>query len=129
MMRSDERGVARAINHVVPEADAELLLVVDQFEELFTLADEQERRSVRGQAWSPPSESRAARLRVVVTIRADFWDRPLAHPALAAKLESAALTVSPLSPDELEQVIVDPVEAQGLRVRAGARRSHHGRCR
>ncbi len=63
---------------------AKLVLVVDQFEEVFTLtADERERElfleSLRVAALDPES-----RLRVVVTLRADFYDRPLDVPAVRA---------------------------------------------
>ena len=60
-----------------------------------------------------------ARLRVVLTIRADFWDRPLRHPGLAARLEKATVTVPPLAADELEAAIVEPVRRQGASYEPG----------
>ena len=39
-MMSDDRGLARAIGRVLPDdSDTELVLIVDQFEELFTHTD------------------------------------------------------------------------------------------
>lgn len=118
VMRSGDRGVGRAIAQAVPDEDAQVVVVIDQFEELFTLAQQEERRDFLDGLISALKESRS-RLRIVLTIRADFWDRPLRHPALAALLESATVTVAPLSPDELEQAIVDPVSAQGMAYEPG----------
>ncbi|MCA9913405.1 MAG: protein kinase, partial [Anaerolineae bacterium] len=44
-LHRDERGLIRAAELVLPDQDTELLLLIDQFEELFTLvADEQDRQ-------------------------------------------------------------------------------------
>ena len=61
-------------------AEAEVMLVVDQFEEVFTLTEDEAERerswSLRVAVADPDS-----RLRVMVTLRADFYDRPLLYPA------------------------------------------------
>ena len=118
VMRSDDRGVARAINQVLPDEDSELLLVIDQFEEIFTHVEESERTRFLDGLLGAVREPRA-RLRVAMTIRADFWDRPLRYPDLAARLETAAVTVSPLTADELEAAIVEPVRRQGATYEPG----------
>ncbi|NNE12282.1 MAG: protein kinase, partial [Ilumatobacter sp.] len=118
LMRDDPRGVARAINQILPDEDSELLLVIDQFEEVFTHASDDERVRFLDGLLAAVREPRA-RLRVVVTIRADFWDRPLRHPGLAARVETAAVTVSPLAADELEAAIVEPVRRQGAQYEPG----------
>ena len=112
LMRGDERGIARAINQILPEEDSELLLVIDQFEELFTHTVDAERTRFLAGLLAAVQEPRT-RLRVVVTIRADFLDGPLRHPLLATRLETATVTVSPLAADELEAAIVEPVRRQG----------------
>ena len=61
---------------VVPDG-GELLLVIDQLEELFTLSPEAERRAFL-EALSHALTLPDSRLRVVATLRADFYDRPLA---------------------------------------------------
>ena len=42
------------------------------------------------------------RLRVIATIRADFWDRPLRYPEMAQVLETSAITITPLAADDPE---------------------------
>ena len=118
IMRSDERGIARAVNQILPDEDSELLVVIDQFEELFTHGDDTERTAFVNGLVAALREPRA-RLRVVLTIRADFWDRPLRHPGLAARLEKATVTVPPLAADELEAAIVEPVHRQGASYEPG----------
>ena len=70
-MRDDVRGIARAVKSVLPEPDAELILVLDQFEELFTFVDDEllRRRFVDG-LLAAVTEPRS-QLRVVLTVRAE----------------------------------------------------------
>ena len=76
---SGSRGLLEVVDLVAP-GEAEVVVVVDQFEEAFTLTtDERERElfleSLRVAAADPES-----RLRVIVTLRADFYDRPFVYP-------------------------------------------------
>jgi DNA-binding SARP family transcriptional activator len=118
MMRGDDRGIARAINQILPDEDSELLLVIDQFEEMFTHTADEERAQFLKGLLAAVCEPRT-RLRIVVTIRADFLDGPLRHPQLATRLETGTETVSPLAADELEAAIVEPVRRQGATYEPG----------
>ena len=59
--------------------DEQLALVIDQFEELWTITDERTRRSFLD---SLVAAIQRVDVRVIVTVRADFWDRPLADPTI-----------------------------------------------
>ncbi|MBA3943700.1 MAG: helix-turn-helix domain-containing protein [Herpetosiphonaceae bacterium] len=69
-LQADERGLLRAVNRVLPGNDnSELLLVIDQFEEIFTLVEDEATRlhflnSLLVAVLAPRS-----RLRVIVTLR------------------------------------------------------------
>jgi hypothetical protein len=107
---------SRAALWVVPGDGGELVLVVDQFEELFTLVEDDEERaaflaSVMAAATEPDN-----RLRVVITLRADFYDRPLATGGLAELVRGATEAVVPLTPGELERAISGPAEQVGVTV-------------
>ena len=84
---------------VLPSDRSELVLVIDQFEEVFTLVDDEDsRRHFLGSLEAAVSDPHS-RLRVVVTLRADFYDRPLRYRGFAdffaARVESlVALTSS-----------------------------------
>ena len=126
--RGGSRGLLEAVDRIAP-ADAELVLVVDQFEELFTLTTDE-----RGAGADPGSVARRdrrseSRLRVIVTLRADFYDRPLMYPRFGELLAARNETVPPLTADELEQAIRRPAEAAGHPPRAGSRRRDDRRRR
>ncbi|WP_432037917.1 hypothetical protein [Streptomyces cucumeris] len=95
------------------EGEGDTWLVVDQFEEVFTLCqDAAERREFIGLLLS--ARDPGSRLRVVVGARADFYARCLEYESLAAVLGEASLPVVPMTPDELREVIVKPAAAEGL---------------
>jgi hypothetical protein len=52
-------------------------------------------------------------LRVVITLRADFTDRPLLYPAFGDLLRRRIEFVLPMSADELNQAITAPAEQVG----------------
>ncbi|MFI9248142.1 hypothetical protein ACIGXF_37555 [Streptomyces sp. NPDC053086] len=106
--------MARHAERLVPaDGDGDTWLVVDQFEELYTLCtDPAERdRFVDGLlAATDP----AGRLRVVIAVRADFLGRCAAHPRLTAALQDETVLVGPMSRDELREAVVKPAQAAGL---------------
>lgn len=112
------RGLLEAAALVAPPG-AEVVLVVDQFEEAFTqTVDDWERElfleSLRVAAADPES-----RVRVIITLRADFYDRPLIYPRFGELLSERTEAVPPLTPDELEQAIRGPAERIGVRPEPG----------
>jgi WD40 repeat protein/class 3 adenylate cyclase len=95
-----------------------LLLVVDQFEEIFALCrDEAERRRfIDALLYSVEAEE--GRIIVVPTIRADFYGRCADYPQLAARM-SDGLLVGPMSEAELRAAIEQPAAVVGLRLEPG----------
>jgi hypothetical protein len=57
-----------------------------------------------------------SRLRVVATLRADFYDRPLTFQGLGAAVQEATVTIPAMSPAELEAAIVEPAARVGRHV-------------
>jgi DNA-binding SARP family transcriptional activator/WD40 repeat protein len=114
-LESGPRGLLEAAQMIVPE-DAQLLLVVDQFEELFTLTENEDERALMLESLRVATADPASNLRVVATLRADFYDRPLRYPRIGPLLGSTTEILSPLTPEELERAIVRPAERSGLRV-------------
>jgi WD40 repeat protein/serine/threonine protein kinase len=114
-LEGDPLGLASAAEEVLPP-DSELFVVIDQFEEVFTLIDDEDVRArflgiVLAAATEPTS-----RVRIVCTLRADFYDRPLAYAGLAELMKSRTVTVTPLVPEELQRAVVGPAEGVGLRI-------------
>jgi WD40 repeat protein len=96
--------------------DAELLLVVDQFEEVFTLCHDAGERDRFIAALLDATHSGESRARVVVGLRADFYPHCTLHARLAATLEDAQVVVGPMSTDELGQAVTQPAARAGLMV-------------
>ena len=118
-LRQDERGLVRAAELALAgDESAELLLVLDQFEELFTLVDDEERR-VRFLALLAATAGSESRVRVVLTLRADFYDRPLRYPGFSELVERGTIAVHPLTGDELRRAVVEPAHRAGLSVEDG----------
>ncbi|MDX8146632.1 hypothetical protein SK854_31275 [Lentzea sp. BCCO 10_0061] len=93
---------------LIRQHDENLVLVVDQFEEVFTLASpEQCDWFVRALMSAP---------HVVIGVRADFYGHVGRYPELAEALEGAQLLVGPLTADELRRAIVEPALRVGATV-------------
>ena len=113
-------------------AGPRLVLIVDQFEEVFTqCTDEQERRTfikalcaaagtaapgitadggpARGQL-----DAREAPAVVVIGIRADFYARSAAYPELAPHLQDDQVLVGPIGQAGLREAIEKPAATAGL---------------
>jgi len=90
---------------------AETLLFIDQFEELFTLASKAD-----AQAFVAMLEAIAhsERVRVVVTMRADFYHRAVEYPQLAELLRGGSFPLAIPKRDALRQMIERPAERAGL---------------
>ena len=94
-----------------------LLLFVDQWEELYTLCpDEQTRRAFAAHLLETAA---AESVKVVLTMRGDFFGRALADRGLSDRLLDAVVTVGPMTRSELAETIVKPAEAVGLAFEAG----------
>ncbi|MEU1012464.1 hypothetical protein [Streptomyces sp. NPDC005890] len=90
-------------------------VVVDQFEEVFTLCQDSVERA-RFIDLLLAARRPASRLRVLVAVRADFYGHCAEHRDLADALHDAHLLVGPMRSEELREVIVKPAIARGLTV-------------
>jgi WD40 repeat protein/DNA-binding SARP family transcriptional activator len=115
----DPRGLVRAATWVLPGDGAELLVVVDQFEEVFTRVEPEAWRVAFLDNLVAAAGDPASRMRVVVTLRADFYDRPLRYPGLAQLVRAHTEAVVPLTAEELERAVSVPARQVGVEVEPG----------
>ncbi|MFD4671009.1 helix-turn-helix domain-containing protein [Lentzea sp. NPDC058450] len=85
------------------------LVVVDQFEELFTLCRDEDHRQ-----WLITALLHCTK--VVIGVRADFYGHCARYPDLVEALEGAHLLLGPMTPDELRLAITEPAAAVGAKV-------------
>ena len=103
----------------LPHDGSELVLVVDQFEELFTLVQDESKRAQFLDLLSAAVLEPNSRVRVVIALRADFYDRPLVYPVFGELVRNCQETVLPLSAEELERAILRPAEQAGVTFEPG----------
>lgn len=95
-----------------------LLLIVDQWEELFTLCqDDAARRCFIDNVLDATA---TARLRVVLTLRGDFFGRAItAYRPLSDRVQGAQVNLGPMTREELGLAIEEPARKVGLTFEAG----------
>jgi WD40 repeat protein/serine/threonine protein kinase len=119
MLKQGNNGLLNAARFALPSKDSELLLVIDQFEELFIIGEDEDERELFLESLHCAVTDPESHIRVVVTLRADFYDRPLMHPDFGRLVEERTAVVLPLSSEELEQAIQRPAERVGAVLEKG----------
>lgn len=106
-LRASPQALHDAVWEALPDDDSELVIMVDQFEEAFTQGTDEERiaflDNIQEAITAPDS-----RLRVFVTLRADFYDRPLMVAKFSTLMQQRTEVVVPLTIEELERAITAP---------------------
>ncbi|MFI9506453.1 AAA family ATPase [Nocardia sp. NPDC052566] len=95
------------------------LLIIDQFEELFTTCPDEHEREDLLTVLERCATSTENIVGVVLALRADFYAQCLAYPALQDALEHRNHLLGPMRIDELAQAITGPAERTGLKLEAG----------
>src|SRR5580704_14851393 len=100
-----------------------LVLVVDQFEELFTAGEDAdvgaaERAAfvtaLHAAATIPAGPGKLPPALVVAAVRADYLGRLIAYPPLKAALDAGLFTVGPMSEAEVRLAVTGPAAEAGL---------------
>jgi DNA-binding CsgD family transcriptional regulator/energy-coupling factor transporter ATP-binding protein EcfA2 len=115
----DVRGLVNAAGMILPDDDSEILLVIDQFEELYVLVEDEAQRNHFLDLLCHAVTDPQSRVRVLITMRADFYDRPLQHPEFGKLIQSRMETVLPMNVDELERAITSPAARVGVTFEEG----------
>lgn len=109
---------SRVLATIRADPAARILLVVDQAEELFTVADPEQAAALLA-ALASAVRRRAPRVAVVATMRADFYAQAASNSDMAALLGRSQLVIPPMSGAELEAAIVGPASLAGATLERG----------
>lgn len=114
LLDEPEDGLLRACLRLLPDDETRLALVIDQFEELFTLGapSAEQHRFVRN--LEVVVDDGRGRVVIAIGLRADFYGRPLAYPRFAQLLGQGIVNVVPLTLDELEAAAQRPAAVAGV---------------
>jgi len=114
LIARDSTGLSNIVERI-PD-NHRYLLVVDQFEEVFTVcADEAERQRFI-ELLTHVVEMQGSRLAIVTTMRADFLEPCLLYPALHCLIQSQAVFMPPLTGVDLRDAITEPAKRQGYAI-------------
>ena len=113
---ASDDGLLRAAAGLLPDTSGRVLIVIDQFEELFTLGASSDERDRFVQNLLVALDDPHGRVVVAIGLRADFYGHPLEYPGLARMLGEAIVNVVSLTPDELESAAVGPAAWAGAQL-------------
>ncbi|MBC8170575.1 MAG: serine/threonine-protein kinase PknK, partial [Anaerolineae bacterium] len=116
LLKNQPDGLLQAVEHILGSAETEFLLVIDQFEEIFTFTTDETERAHFLNLLYTAIIAPTTRLRVIVTMRADYYDRPLLYDDFGTLVKSRTEFVLPLMASELERAISGPAARIGLHV-------------
>jgi basic membrane lipoprotein Med (substrate-binding protein (PBP1-ABC) superfamily)/DNA-binding SARP family transcriptional activator/Tol biopolymer transport system component len=114
-MLSRPDGLASCARELLQGGLDRLVVVIDQFEELFTMVDDADARKFLD-LLALGVRDEANVVHVVVTLRADFYDRPLAEPRFGRLFADNVVTVVALGPDELESAATLPARQLDIEI-------------
>jgi WD40 repeat protein/ABC-type sugar transport system substrate-binding protein len=114
-LQSRTEGLHEVLGEILPDDSSELFLMIDQFEEVFTQTEDNAIRAHFMDMLQYAVMHPQSRLRVVITIRADFFDKPLMYAEFGQLVRERFEVVLPLNNEELESTIVGPLRRVGAR--------------
>jgi uncharacterized protein YjbI with pentapeptide repeats/energy-coupling factor transporter ATP-binding protein EcfA2 len=118
---------ATGLRYLVQALSSRVVLVIDQFEEAFTLCQDKDERhnffacllGALEQIGTPNVETlHITSLQIIITMRADFFGKCLEedYSGLAQQIQENLVTVTPMNPEELRQAIVEPAKEVNLEI-------------
>ena len=96
-----------------------LLIVVDQFEELYTLTADKITRHRFIDHLLEITKAPGSFCSIVLTLRGDFYGKVLSHRPLADALQDSVLNLGPMTREELKQVVLEPARKVDLHFEPG----------
>lgn len=114
LLRSTPDGLHELIDQMLPDDGSEVFLFIDQFEELFTLTQSDEVRTNFLTSLAYAVEQPNSRLRLILTMRADFFGYPLNYESFADLFSRYNQAVPPLNRAQLQTTIVEPARRAGI---------------
>jgi WD40 repeat protein len=121
-LREDPSNLGRVVRQITARSlpssadDGELVLVVDQFEETFTLCQDAAERDRFIEALVSAASDGGGRCRIALGARADFYAHCTHHASLVEAMRDAQVPVGPMGLDELRRAVVRPAQRAGLTI-------------
>jgi len=104
----ETKGLASITQHISGEQP--ILIIVDQFEEVFTLCSQKSEQRRFIELLTQVADISVSRLKIIVTLRADFLQDCLKHPPLARLIQNFSVLIPELEKEDLKKVIIEPAK-------------------
>jgi WD40 repeat protein/S1-C subfamily serine protease len=102
------RGLHLLVSRLAKQPGKQVVLLIDQFEELFTQTSSEEERQQFIKLLLTAIQEPQGPLLVLLTLRADFYDRPMQYPELYQLIDTHHISVLPMRETDLRRVIELP---------------------
>ena len=112
-LRGHVNGLAVGVHEALPTKENKLLLMLDQFEELFTQVEEESDRQHFLDLILNAVSAEDSPVIILATLRADFYDRPLLYQGFGELIRARTELVLPLNDEELAETISGPAYRVG----------------
>ncbi len=119
LLRDSEQGLAEGVALALPSKDSRLVLMIDQFEELFTQVEKESDRQQFLELILNAVTTENSPVIIIATLRADFYDRPLLYQGFGELIRNRTELVLPLNDDELRESIEGPAYRVGAVLEEG----------
>ena len=118
-LREHVDGLALGVYEALPSRDSKLLLMIDQFEELFTQVERESDRQQFLDLILNAVNAENSPIIIIATLRADFYDRPLLYQGFGELIRARTELVLPLNDEELAETISGPAFRVGAVLEEG----------
>lgn len=118
-LRDHVDGLALGVYEALPSRDSKLLLMIDQFEELFTQVELESDRQQFLDLILNAVNAENSPIIILATLRADFYDRPLLYQGFGELIRARTELVLPLNDEELAETISGPAFRVGAVLEEG----------
>jgi serine/threonine protein kinase/DNA-binding SARP family transcriptional activator/WD40 repeat protein len=115
----EPNGLLRVTKQILPDEESTLVIVIDQFEELFSSVRSEATRRLFLDNLTAVAADERSRVRIVLTMRADFFNRPLEYGDFAEVMGAGMVTVGIPTREGLAQAIAAPARAVSLELEPG----------
>ncbi|MCY3833274.1 MAG: protein kinase [Chloroflexi bacterium] len=112
-LRDHVDGLEQGVYEALPSKDSKLLLMIDQFEELFTQVEHESDRQQFLDLILNAVNVENSPVIILATLRADFYDRPLLYQGFGELIRARTELVLPLNDEELAETISGPAYRVG----------------
>ncbi|MEM9927072.1 MAG: CHAT domain-containing protein [Cyanobacteria bacterium P01_D01_bin.50] len=117
-LKHDRQALQKIVEEfTLQNSNTHLVLIVDQFEELYTLCKPRETQFFLDVLLAAVDLAPAFTL--VITLRADFYSHALSYRPFSDALQGAVLNLAPMSQEELRSVIEEPAKKMTVKLEHG----------